>query len=47
MLLVTNQEGVLGLGISGRLDSKALMNFASEIDYNDLSGIIDIDNLPF
>jgi hypothetical protein len=47
MLLVTNQEGVLGLGISGRLDGKALMNFASEVDYEDLSEIIDIDSLPF
>lgn len=47
MLLVTKHEGVLGLGISGRLDGEALMNFASEIDYNDLSGIIDTGSLPF
>lgn len=47
MLLVKSQEGVLGLGISGRLDGKALMNIASEIDYNDLSGIIDTGSFPF
>lgn len=47
MVLVNSGDGVFGLGISGRLDGKALMNFASEVDFDDLSGIIDSDSFPF
>ncbi|GEM_PF-1069943 len=47
MVLINSADGVLGLGISGKLDGKALMNFASEIDYDDLSDIIDMDSFPF
>jgi hypothetical protein len=47
MVLVKNHEGVIGLGISGRLDGQALMNFASEVDYDDMSEFIDLGSLPF
>jgi len=46
MIVINSDEGVLGLGLSGKLDGGALMNFASEIDYSDLRGIIDIDGFP-
>lgn len=44
MVLINSGDGVLGLGISGRLDGQALMNFASEVDFDDLSDIIDTDS---
>lgn len=43
MIVINGDEGVVGLGLSGRLDGRALMNFASEVDYDDLSGLIDFD----
>jgi hypothetical protein len=39
MLLISEENNLVGLGLSGRLDSKSLMEFASEIDYKDLAGL--------
>jgi len=39
MILVSEKTNVIGLGISGKLDSESLLKFASEVDYSDLKGL--------
>jgi len=39
MVLVSEKSNIICLGLSGKLDSKSLMKFASEIDYDDLSSL--------
>lgn len=46
MLLISEENNLVGLGLSGRLDSKSLAAFASDIDYDDLIGLSG-DNFSF
>ncbi|HUS86524.1 MAG TPA: DUF4252 domain-containing protein [Bacteroidales bacterium] len=41
MLIIREDKSLTGIGLSGRLDSKAILNFASEIDFDDLKGLMD------
>ena len=46
MLLISEENNLVGLGLSGRLDGKSLAAFASDIDYDDLIGLSG-DNFSF
>lgn len=39
MIIINEKESLIGLGLSGKLDSQSLMKFASEIDYDDLKDL--------
>jgi len=43
MVVLNGDEGLIGLGLSGRLDGRALMDFALNMDYQELGDLIDID----
>lgn len=47
MVIVNGDDGLIGLGLSGKLDGNALMKFASEVDYNDFDSLIDLDTFTF
>lgn len=47
MVLVRNNEGLLGLGLSGSLDGKALLTFASGIDTRNLQDLTSFNGLGF
>ena len=36
MLLISQENSLVGLGLSGRLDTKSIVKFASEVDFDDL-----------
>jgi hypothetical protein len=43
MIVINGEDGLVGLGLSGNLDGKALMELASTVDYEELMGLVDIN----
>lgn len=41
MVLVNEGSTMIGMGLSGELDAGSIMNFASEVDYEQFRGLID------
>ena len=39
LVLISEKNSLIGLGLSGKLDGSSILEFASDLDYNDLKGL--------